>query len=251
MFVVDVTTPQINFEGKDASGRFLLAAVSGRVVGRRARRQFIAAVSSPRSDDFFAQSGSGAASGTPSDGSNGALSPTSPTDSETASENVHWGRRVVAVRLLDAQAHVAPRDVDVYAGVQWLDESLFAPGAPGCKTSGSKKAHSQQEAAHSYLLRQVFKPCRMDLDFTTHIPEKMKIAVTLPSGHAAAATTSRGRNPNARGPRRSRSSRSVPPRSRRRCRPISSPRWSTSSARFFSRRFPTRRPAPPPPPPRC
>ena len=242
-------------------------------MGRRARRQFIAAVSSPRSDDFFAQSGSGAASGTaPSDGSNGALSPTSPTDSETASENVHWGRRVVAVRLLDAQAHVAPMDVDVYAGVQWLDESLFAPGAPGCKTSGSKKAHSQQEAAHSYLLRQVFKPCRMDLDFTTHIPEKMKIArgagtrpraaaaaaeartaptVTLPSGHAAAATTSRGRNPNARGPRRSRSSRSVPPRSRRRCRPISSPRWSTSSARFFSRRFPTRRPAPPPPPPRC
>ena len=128
MFVVDVTTPQINFEGKDASGRFLLAAVSGRVVGRRARRQFIAAVSSPRSDDFFAQSGSGAASGTaPSDGSNGALSPTSPTDSETASENVHWGRRVVAVRLLDAQAHVAPMDADVYAGVQWLDESLFAP----------------------------------------------------------------------------------------------------------------------------
>ena len=82
----------------------------------------------------------------------------------------------MAVRLLDAQAHVAPMDVDVYAGVQWLDESLFAPGAPGCKTSGSKKAHSQQEAAHSYLLRQVFKPCRMDLDFTTHIPEKMKIA---------------------------------------------------------------------------
>ena len=166
IFVVDVTTPQINFEGKDASGRFLLAAVSGRVVGRRARRQFVAAVS-PRSDDFFAQS-------QPSDASV-ALSPTSPTDSENASENVHWGRRVVAVRLLDAQAHVAPMDVDVYAGVQWLDESLFAP-APGSKTSGSTQKAHRQEAAHSYLLRQVFKPCRMDLDFTTHIPEKVKIA---------------------------------------------------------------------------
>ena len=162
MFVVDVTTPQINFEGKDASGRFLLAAVSGRVVGRRARRRFIGAVS-PRSDDFFAQSRSDAPS------------PASPTDSENASENAHWGRRVVAVRLLDAQAHVAPMDVDVYAGVQWLDESLFAP-APGSKTSGSSKKAHRQEAAHSYLLRQVFKPCRMDLDFTTHIPEKMKIA---------------------------------------------------------------------------
>ena len=87
----------------------------------------------------------------------------------------------MAVRLLDAQAHVAPLDVDVYAGVQWLDESLFAPEV-GTKAAG-KQSHTsgkstgkKQEAAHSYLLRQVFKPCRMDLDFTTHIPEKKKIA---------------------------------------------------------------------------
>jgi len=37
IFVVDITAPQINLEGKDAAGRLLLAAVSGRVVGRRAR----------------------------------------------------------------------------------------------------------------------------------------------------------------------------------------------------------------------
>ena len=37
MFVVDVTTPQINFEGKDGAGRFLLAAVSG--TGARPTRQ--------------------------------------------------------------------------------------------------------------------------------------------------------------------------------------------------------------------
>ena len=167
MFVVDVTTPQINFEGKDGAGRFLLAAVSGRVLGRRARRQFTTHTLSPRSDDdsIFAN--------------RGIISPTSPTDADDS--DAHWGRRVVAVRLLDAQAHVAPLDVDVYAGVQWLDESLFAPDvetkAAGKQshTSG-KSTGKKQEAAHSYLLRQVFKPCRMDLDFTTHIPEKKKIA---------------------------------------------------------------------------
>ena len=120
MFVVDVTTPQINFEGKDGAGRFLLAAVSGRVLGRRARRQFTTHTLSPRSDDdsIFAN--------------RGIISPTSPTDADDS--DAHWGRRVVAVRLLDAQAHVAPLDVDVYAGVQWLDESLFAPevGTKAC-----------------------------------------------------------------------------------------------------------------------
>ena len=167
MFVVDVTTPQINFEGKDGAGRFLLAAVSGRVLGRRARRQFTTHTLSPRSDDdsIFAN--------------RGIISPTSPTDADDS--DAHWGRRVVAVRLLDAQAHVAPLDVDVYAGVQWLDESLFAPEV-GTKATGKqsqtsgKSTGKKQEAAHSYLLRQVFKPCRMDLDFTTHIPEKKKIA---------------------------------------------------------------------------
>ena len=91
--MVDVSAPQINFEGKGATGRFLIAAVGGRVVGLRARR--------PRIDS---------------------LSPTSPTGD---GEEAHWGRREVRVTLKHAQAHVAPTDVDVNASVQWLGESRF------------------------------------------------------------------------------------------------------------------------------
>jgi hypothetical protein len=79
--------------------RLLLAAVSGRVVGRRARDGL-------RSSE------------------DGALSPGAAAAAEARA--AHWGRRVVTVQLSQVQAHVAPTDVDVNAGVQWLDEALFA-----------------------------------------------------------------------------------------------------------------------------
>ena len=170
MFLVDITAPQLNFEGKDASGRFLLAAVNGRVVGRRARR--------PVSVAAATAAAAAAASST-------ALSPTSAADAIAASA-AHWGRRQVAVQLRKVQAHVAPTDVDVNAGVQWLDEAVFAPDTQGegrgresggggnVGGSGSDVDGNKRTNATSYLLRQVFKPCAMDLEFTTHIPEKNK-----------------------------------------------------------------------------
>jgi hypothetical protein len=175
VFLVDITAPQVNFEGKDAAARFLLAASSGRVVGRRARRP----PSSPSSP----------------------FSPSSPTAAEAAAAEAaaHWGRRVVEVSLQNVQGHVAPTDVDVNAGVQWLDEALFASadgagagagaGAGGKKRAAAATADEFESGSGgatttttttmlsgkgSYLLRQVFKPCEMRLDFTTHIPEKHK-----------------------------------------------------------------------------
>ena len=135
-FVVDVVAPQVNFEGNDGTGRVLVAAASGAVVGRRVE-----------SDDA-----SGASR-----------------------------RSEVKVTLEKAQAHVAPTDVDVYAGVQWLDESAFrARDASRGAESGSEGARRDvggggSGAARSdvgYLLRRVFEPCAMDLAFITKEPPR-------------------------------------------------------------------------------
>ena len=187
LFVVDVSAPQINFEGKDATGRFLIAAVDGRVVGLRARRPRI-----------------------------GSLSPKTPTGE---GEEAHWGRREVRVTLKHAQAHVAPTDVDVNAGVQWLDESAFCgdatsprSGSGSGSASGSGSSSGTKDApgsgstsgsssrgprngggggvgvrSSSYLLRRVFEPCVMDLAFITHIPERARRADVGDDPVAAAA----------------------------------------------------------------
>ena len=163
---MDVSAPQINFEGKDATGRFLIAAVDGRVVGLRARR--------PRIDS---------------------LSPKSPTGD---GEEAHWGRREVRVTLKHAQAHVAPTDVDVNAGVQWLDESAFCgdatslgSGSGSGSSSGTTQAPGSSSGSgagarsSSYLLRRVFEPCVMDMAFITHIPERARCADASDDPNAA------------------------------------------------------------------
>ena len=133
VYVVDISAPQINLEGGNAAGRFLLAAVSGRVVGRRA-----------------------------GGGGEGERS---------------WSRHVLGVRLVQVQAHVAPTDVDVNAGVQWLDERAFA------SVAGSEGSVGADDA--SYLLRQVFRPCAMELTFTTHCLDTSDTARgrTVPASH--------------------------------------------------------------------
>ena len=129
MFLVaDVDAPQMNFEGKDRLGRFLVAATSGRVVGT-----------------LFLGSGEGSRV----EGS----SPAPP-------------RRRVAVTLTEAQAYVAPTDVDVRAGVQWLSSKDYS--AEGLRRTS--KDFEGVSAAAGTLLRRVFKPCEMDLACTTLAP---------------------------------------------------------------------------------
>ena len=135
LFVVDVSAPQVNFEGVDGTGRVLVAATEGRVVGRRVR--------STAPEDVFRNGGS---------------------------------RREVKVTLRRAQAHVAPTDVDVYAGVQWLDASAIRDAAE----NGAGVAHDAPSGG-GYLLRRVFEPCSMDLAFVTKEPVT-RVSETTPSG---------------------------------------------------------------------
>jgi hypothetical protein len=130
LFVVDVSAPQVNFEGKDGTGRVLVAATEGRVVGRRVR-----STSAP--------------------GDVSALNPSG------------GSRQEVKVTLRRAQAHVAPTDVDVYAGVQWLDASAIRDAA----ANGARSTSADAPSGGGYLLRRVFEPCSMDLAFVTKEPE--------------------------------------------------------------------------------
>lgn len=81
------------------------------------------------------------------------------TDSTT---NVHtgeyqpeiaWKRMELSVMLEHVQAHVAPTDVDLGAGVQWLPKILR--GSPKVVRTGA-------------LLERVFMPCDMYFRFTRH-----------------------------------------------------------------------------------
>ena len=137
LFVVDVTAPQFNFEGKNDTGRVLVAATSGTIVGKRF------------GDPMTNQS------------------------------------QTVSISLSKAQAHVAPLDVDVYAGVQWLDEKTVLRGTTdtGIDESNQDELHADtadgtqhtmkhKHGPHSsgYLLRRIFEPCSMDLAFITKEP---------------------------------------------------------------------------------
>ena len=97
----------------------------------------------------------------------------------TAPEDVFrngGSRREVKVTLRRAQAHVAPTDVDVYAGVQWLDASAIRDAA----ANGAGVAHDAPSGG-GYLLRRVFEPCSMDLAFVTKEPVT-RVSETTPSG---------------------------------------------------------------------
>ncbi|KAK6940268.1 FMP27, GFWDK domain [Dillenia turbinata] len=158
-FMVNVIEPQFNLHSEEANGRFLLAAVSGRVlarsfhsivhVGYEMIEQALGTVNIPNSE------------GQP---------------------EMTWKRMELSVMLEHVQAHVAPTDVDPGAGLQWLPKILRS--SPKVKRTGA-------------LLERVFMPCDMYFRYTRHkggTPElkvKPLKELTFSSHNITATMTSR------------------------------------------------------------
>ncbi|KAL9684811.1 hypothetical protein QQ045_022252 [Rhodiola kirilowii] len=129
-FMVNVIEPQFNLHSEDANGRFLLAAVSGRVLARSFHSVVQVGL------DMIEQA--------------------------LGTENVHipesepeliWSHMEISAMLENVQAHVAPTDVDPGAGLQWLP-----------------KIHrkSLKVDRTGALLERVFMPCDMYFRYTRH-----------------------------------------------------------------------------------
>ncbi|XP_027329889.1 protein SABRE-like [Abrus precatorius] len=129
-FMVNIIEPQFNLHSEDANGRFLLAAVSGRILAQSFHSVLHVGY------DMIEQ----------------ALSTANEHSSERQPE-VAWKRMELSVMLEHVQAHVAPTDVDLGAGVQWLPKIL--KGSPKVMRTGA-------------LLERVFMPCDMYFQFTRH-----------------------------------------------------------------------------------
>ena len=186
MFVVDVTTPQINFEGKDASA------------GSSSRRCRGGSWGGARGD-----------SSSPPSHRPARMTFSRNRVPERLPERLRATVRMARCRRRRRRIRKPPRKTCTGVAGSWrfvfwtrrrtsrpwtwtctrASSGSTSPSAPasGMQNVGVQKGALAQEAAHSYLLRQVFKPCRMDLDFTTHIPEKMKIARGRDGAAAAAA----------------------------------------------------------------
>ena len=76
------------------------------------------------------------------------------SSSSDSSSEAHK-QRLVDVNLHHVAAHVAPTDVDLRAGVQWLED----------RHSDDEVAHLQPKQAS--LLRQIFAPCEMIFKHST------------------------------------------------------------------------------------
>ena len=109
-------------------GRFLVAASSGRVLGRSFHKVVNVVL------EAIEEASNG-------DGDGGCV------------PELIWNRSELSVMLEHVQAHVAPTDVDPGAGVQWLPK--IRKSSPKVKRTGA-------------LLEQVFTPCDMYFRFTTH-----------------------------------------------------------------------------------
>ena len=72
-------------------------------------------------------------------------------------------QRLVDVNLSYVEAHIAPTDIDVRAGVQWLEDKYSSEGMD------SKTPHLRPK--QSSLLRQIFAPCEMLFKHSTQIGE--------------------------------------------------------------------------------
>uniref|UniRef100_A0A5B7AFH2 FMP27/BLTP2/Hobbit GFWDK motif-containing RBG unit domain-containing protein n=1 Tax=Davidia involucrata TaxID=16924 RepID=A0A5B7AFH2_DAVIN len=129
-FMVNVIEPQFNLHSEEANGRFLLAAVSGRVLAR--------------SFHSFLHVGH------------------KMIEQALGTGNVHipesqpamtWNHMEFSVMLEHVQAHVAPTDVDPGAGLQWLPK--IRRSSPKVKRTGA-------------LLERVFMPCDMYFRYTRH-----------------------------------------------------------------------------------
>ncbi|XP_058747798.1 protein SABRE-like isoform X1 [Vicia villosa] len=129
-FMVNVIEPQFNLHSEGANGRFLLAAVSGRVLAQSFHSILHVG------HDMIEQ-----ARGT-----------TDENISEYQPE-IAWKRMELSVMLEHVQAHVAPTDVDLGAGVQWLPKII--KGSPKVMRTGA-------------LLERVFMPCDMYFQYTRH-----------------------------------------------------------------------------------
>ncbi|XP_047307389.1 protein SABRE [Impatiens glandulifera] len=107
-FMVNIIEPQFNLHSEEANGRFLLAAVSGRVlarsfhshVGYESNEQALGTGNVPESQPEMA-----------------------------------WNRMEFSVMLEHVQAHVAPTDVDPGAGLQWLPK--IRRSSPKVKRTGA------------------------------------------------------------------------------------------------------------------
>ncbi|KAL2317608.1 hypothetical protein Fmac_031484 [Flemingia macrophylla] len=129
-FMVNIIEPQFNLHSEDANGRFLLAAVSGRILAQSFHSVLHVGY------EFIEH----------------AISTTDVRNSEYQPE-IAWKRMELSVMLEHVQAHVAPTDVDLGAGVQWLPKILR--GSPKVMRTGA-------------LLERVFMPCNMYFQFTRH-----------------------------------------------------------------------------------
>ncbi|KAG7657824.1 FMP27 C-terminal [Arabidopsis suecica] len=129
-FMVNVIEPQFNLHSEEANGRFLLAAVSGRVLARSFHSIMRVGV------EVIEQ-----ALGTGS------------VKIPECSPEMTWTRMEVSVMLEHVQAHVAPTDVDPGAGLQWLPK--IRRNSPKVKRTGA-------------LLERVFMPCDMYFRYTRH-----------------------------------------------------------------------------------
>ncbi|XP_010553676.1 PREDICTED: protein SABRE [Tarenaya hassleriana] len=129
-FMVNVIEPQFNLHSEEANGRFLLAAVSGRVLARSFHSVLRVGV------EVIEQ----------------ALGTGSVKIPESSPE-MTWTRMEFSVMLEHVQAHVAPTDVDPGAGLQWLPK--IRRNSPKVKRTGA-------------LLERVFMPCDMYFRYTRH-----------------------------------------------------------------------------------
>ncbi|XP_024963466.1 protein SABRE isoform X2 [Cynara cardunculus var. scolymus] len=107
-FMVNVIEPQFNLHSDDANGRFLLAAVSGRVLARSFHAVLNVGI------EMIKQAlGSG----------------------DVNNPELTWNRMELSVMLEHVQAHVAPTDVDPGAGLQWLPK--IRRSSPKVKRTGA------------------------------------------------------------------------------------------------------------------
>ncbi|RDX71635.1 Protein SABRE, partial [Mucuna pruriens] len=158
-FMVNIIEPQFNLHSEDACGRFLLAAVSGRILAQSFHSVLHVGY------EMIEQT----------------VNTTEENSSEEQPE-IAWKRMELSVMLEHVQAHVAPTDVDPGAGVQWLPKILR--GSPKVMRTGA-------------LLERVFMPCDMYFQFTRHkggtseLKVKPLKEVTFNSQNITAIMTSR------------------------------------------------------------
>ncbi|XP_020218640.1 protein SABRE isoform X1 [Cajanus cajan] len=129
-FMVNVIEPQFNLHSEDANGRFLLAAVSGRVLARSFHS--VLQVGYEMIEQALV---------------------TKNVRIDEYQPEMTWKRMEFSVMLEHVQAHVAPTDVDPGAGLQWLPKILKS--SPKVTRTGA-------------LLERVFMPCNMYFRYTRH-----------------------------------------------------------------------------------